>query len=112
MIGFGESDNLAGATFAGFDLPVAQSLFGLEGQFSNITVIADEGVSPDLLRNSIAQALPEGVEAVTAAKIRGAGLGTQGKPSPPTTGPRRGRSTGLCCRAMPGSSSSCSPACG
>lgn len=67
VVGFGESDNLAGATFAGFDLQTAQSLFNLEGQFSTISVVADEGVSPDLLRNSIASALPAGVEAVTAA---------------------------------------------
>ncbi len=67
VVGFGESDNLAGATFAGFDLPTAQSLFDLEGKFSSITVIAEEGTSPDLLRNSIATVLPDGVEAVTAA---------------------------------------------
>ncbi len=67
VIGFGESDNLAGATFAGFDLATAQELFELEGKYSSITVIAEEGTSPDLLRNSIATVLPEGVEAVTAA---------------------------------------------
>ncbi len=66
-IGFGESDNLAGATFAGFELATAQRLFDLEGQYSSIVVIAQEGTSPDLLRNSIASVLPEGVEAVTAA---------------------------------------------
>ena len=67
IFGFGESDNLAGATFAGFDLETAQRLFGLEGQFSNIVVIADEGVSPDLLTVQIQQALPEGIQAITAA---------------------------------------------
>ncbi len=67
VVGFGEADNLAGATFAGFDLPTAQALFDLEGKFSTIAVVAEDGVTPDLLRNSIAQALPEGIEAVTAA---------------------------------------------
>jgi len=67
IVGFGESDNLAGATFAAFDLLTAQALFDLEGQLSTIVVLAEDGVSPDLLRNSIAQALPEGIEAVTAA---------------------------------------------
>ncbi|MCP3973429.1 MAG: ABC transporter permease [bacterium] len=67
IIGFGESDNLAGATFAGFELATAQQLFELEGQYSTIVVIAEEGTSPDLLRNSIATVLPEGVEAVTGA---------------------------------------------
>ena len=67
IVGFGEADNLAGATIAVFDLETAQTLFGLEGVYSAITVVGEDGVSPDLLRNSIAVALPEGVEAVTAA---------------------------------------------
>jgi len=67
IIGFGDSDNLAGATFAGFEMETAQNLFGLEGQLSSISVIAADGVSPDALRNSIAQVLPDGVEAINAA---------------------------------------------
>ena len=67
VIGFGESDNLAGATFAAFELGTAQEVFDLEGKYSSIVIIADEGTSPDLLRNSIASVLPSGVEAVTAA---------------------------------------------
>ncbi len=66
IIGFGDADNLAGATFAGFELETAQRLFGLEGKYSSIVVAAEEGTSPDLLRNSIATVLPSGVEAVTA----------------------------------------------
>jgi putative ABC transport system permease protein len=64
---FGEADNLSGATWAGFDLNTAQELFNLQGQYSGITVIGTEGTSPDVLRNSIAAALPDGVEAVLAA---------------------------------------------
>lgn len=64
---FGEADNLSGATWAGFDLTTAQELFDLQGQYSTITVIGTEGTSPDVLRNNIAAALPDGVEAVTAA---------------------------------------------
>ena len=67
VVGFGESDNLAGATFAGFDLETAQRLFELEGQYSSIIVVADEGVTPTALRDRIALALPEGIEAVTAS---------------------------------------------
>jgi putative ABC transport system permease protein len=67
IIGFGEADNLAGATIAVWDAASAQTLLGLEGVYNAITVVGEEGVSPDLLRNSIAVALPEGVEAVTAA---------------------------------------------
>ncbi len=67
IIGFGDADNIAGATVAVFDLATAQTLFGLEGQYSAITVISDDGVNPDILRNSIALAIPDGVEAVTSA---------------------------------------------
>jgi len=67
IVGFGESDNLAGATFAGFDLRTAQRLFGLDGQFSSIVVRGDEGVSPDGLATRIGLALPDGMEAVTAS---------------------------------------------
>jgi putative ABC transport system permease protein len=67
VIGFGEADNLAGATIAVWDTATAQTLLGLEGVYNAITVVGEDGISPDLLRNSIAVALPEGVEAVTAA---------------------------------------------
>lgn len=65
IFGFGEQDNMAGATFAAFDLPTAQHLFDLDGQLTSISVAGDEGTSPELLRNQIALALPDGIEAVT-----------------------------------------------
>lgn len=44
---FGAADNLAGGTIAEFDLPAAQMLFGLAGQFNTINVLttpaADKG---------------------------------------------------------------------
>lgn len=67
IVGFGESDNIAGATVAVFDLATAQTLFGLEGQYSAIAVVGEDGVNPDILRNNIALALPDGIEAVTSA---------------------------------------------
>jgi len=67
IVGFGDADNIAGATVAVFDLETAQTLFGLEGMYSGITVVGEDGVSPELLRNNIALALPEGVEAVVSA---------------------------------------------
>ena len=67
VVGFGTSDNLAGATFAGFDLATARDLFDLEGQYSSIVVLAEDGTNPDVLATSISQVLPDGVEAVTAA---------------------------------------------
>jgi putative ABC transport system permease protein len=67
IVGFGETDNLAGATFAGFDLATAQTVFGLEGQYSAIVVVAEEGLAPSALRDRISLAAPEGIEAVTAS---------------------------------------------
>jgi putative ABC transport system permease protein len=67
IVGFGESDNLAGATFAGFDIATAQRLFELEGKYSNIVVLASEGLTPTALRDRIALSLPEGIEAITAS---------------------------------------------
>ncbi len=67
VVGFGESDNLAGATFTGFELTEAQRVLGLEGKFSAITAVADEGLSPEALRDRVALVVPDGIEAVTAA---------------------------------------------
>ncbi len=67
IVGFGETDNLAGATYAAFVMSEAQELFHLEGKLSVIAAIGDEGVTPDMLRDRVAAALPEGIEAVTGA---------------------------------------------
>ncbi len=67
IVGFGETDNVAGATYAAFTLPEAQTLFGLEGELSSITVLGDEGIDPAVLRDRIVKALPQGVDAVTGA---------------------------------------------
>jgi putative ABC transport system permease protein len=67
VVGFGESDNLAGATFAAFTLDTAQQVLGLEGQYSTITVVAVEGVTPLELATQIGAALPDGIEAIQAA---------------------------------------------
>jgi putative ABC transport system permease protein len=67
ILRFGESDNMSGATWAGFDMQTAQQLFGLEGQYSSINVVGEDGTNPEVLRSTIAASLPEGIEAVTAA---------------------------------------------
>lgn len=67
VVGFGEADNLAGATFAGFTLDTAQQVLGLDGQYSAITIIAAEGVAPLELATQIGAAVPDDVEAVLAA---------------------------------------------
>jgi putative ABC transport system permease protein len=65
-LGFGEADNLAGATLAVFDLETAQTRLGKEGLVDAIEVVADDGVSAATLRAQIAAVLPPRAEAVTA----------------------------------------------
>ncbi|HZD17852.1 MAG TPA: ABC transporter permease, partial [Actinomycetota bacterium] len=66
---YGESDSLLGATWALFDLPTAQRVLGREGELDSILVVAEEGVSPIELQRRVAEVLPEGAEAVTAAAV-------------------------------------------
>src|SRR3970282_167127 len=67
LAAFGESDSLLGATIALFDLPTAQTVLGRTGQLDSVSVGAEEGVSPTELQRRIAEVLPDGVEAITAA---------------------------------------------
>jgi len=69
IVGFGDADNLAGATLALFELKTAQGLFDKVGVYDAISVDAEEGVSQTELRNRIQAVLPEGVEAVTSATV-------------------------------------------
>ena len=69
VAGYGEGDSLLGATWALFDLPTAQRVLGREGKLDSVSVVAEEGVSGVELERRIAQVLPEGAEAVTAATV-------------------------------------------
>jgi putative ABC transport system permease protein len=69
IAGYGEGDSLFGATWALFDLPTAQNVLGREGQLDSVSVVAEEGVSGVELQRRIAEVLPEGAEAVTAATV-------------------------------------------
>ncbi|MET0764595.1 MAG: ABC transporter permease [Blastococcus sp.] len=69
IAGFGEADNLAGATMAAFDLATAQQVLGKVGVFDSIDVQAESGVSPEELRDRVAAALPGGLEAVTSDEV-------------------------------------------
>lgn len=69
IAGFGDADNLAGATMAGFDLATAQRVLGAEGRFDSIFVAADEGVRAADLQDRISEVLPQGVEAQTGAAV-------------------------------------------
>ena len=69
VAGYGEEDSLFGATWALFDLPTAQAVLGKEGQLDSVSVVAEDGVSGIELQRRIAEVLPEGTEAVTAATV-------------------------------------------
>ncbi|HZA19562.1 MAG TPA: FtsX-like permease family protein [Actinomycetota bacterium] len=66
---FGSAQNLGGSTIAIFDTPTAQELFDKQGKFDSIEVAAEEGVGESELRDGIAEVLPEGVDAETAASV-------------------------------------------
>jgi putative ABC transport system permease protein len=53
IVGFGEADNLAGATIAFFDLPTAQQVLDRVGRYDEIDVVAAPGVSAEALRDRI-----------------------------------------------------------
>jgi putative ABC transport system permease protein len=69
IAGFGEADNLGGATLAAFETGTAQRVLGREGVFDEISVEAEEDEAPTALRARIAAVLPDRVEAVTATTV-------------------------------------------
>ncbi len=73
ITGFGDSDSLAGATLAGFDLPTAQQVLGRTGTVDQISVIAQDGVGSGALIRRIAAAMPQGVETLSGATLASEG---------------------------------------
>jgi putative ABC transport system permease protein len=69
IIGFGDADNLAGATLAVFELKAAQELFNKVGSLDSVEVTAADGVSAGELRNRVSAVLPDGTEAETGTAI-------------------------------------------
>src|SRR5262245_10129785 len=65
IFGFGDADNLGGATLVGFDPATAQTALNGGGKFDTIDVAAEPDVSPDELKRRITKILPAGVEAKT-----------------------------------------------
>ena len=55
----GDVDSFGGATIAVLTLPEAQRLTGKEGEFDQISVAAEDGVTPDRLAASLQAALPD-----------------------------------------------------
>jgi putative ABC transport system permease protein len=69
IAGYGDGGSLFGATFALFDLPIAQRFLGKEGELDSIAVVADEGESGTALANHVTAAVPDGIEAVPASTV-------------------------------------------
>ncbi len=69
IAGFGEADNLAGATLAAFETETAQRLLDREGKFDSIDVAGEPDVSTAELRTRIGDILPEGTEAVPGTEV-------------------------------------------
>lgn len=72
LVGLAEfgGGGLAGASLVFFDTSTAQQIF-LDGrdEFSTVSVTAAPGVSQDELRDDVAAATPDGLEAVTGEKV-------------------------------------------
>ncbi len=64
--GFGESDNLLGATIATFELDFARDVFGKAGQFDEIAVVGDGAVEPTALASRIEVALGDRASVTTS----------------------------------------------
>jgi putative ABC transport system permease protein len=65
IFGFGENDNLAGATLVAFEQRTAEKVVGSPGELEVVRLAADEGVSQAELRDRVREVLPKGAEAVT-----------------------------------------------
>lgn len=69
IVTFGSDSNLAGETLAGFYLPTAQKLFGSEGHYDTISVLAKPGADNVRLQRAIAELLPPGVQVVSGKAV-------------------------------------------
>jgi putative ABC transport system permease protein len=66
---FGSGVPLGGATLALFTLAEAQEITAKRGEFDEIAVEAEEGVSPEELRDRLSAELPDSAEAKTGEEI-------------------------------------------
>ncbi|NNC93461.1 MAG: FtsX-like permease family protein, partial [Acidimicrobiia bacterium] len=68
LAGFGEEDNILGATIAIFDEPTAFRVFDSQGEYASISAAGDGSVALETLVDRVNDVLPSGFEAVTAAE--------------------------------------------
>ena len=64
ILGFGDADNLLGATLAVFELPTAQRILDLEGRYNQISVMTADGADIPTVQAEIASFLDDGLEVV------------------------------------------------
>jgi putative ABC transport system permease protein len=69
IVTFGNDNNLAGVTLAGFDLQTAQNIFNSRGRYDTINVLAAPGADNVKLQLAIAKLLPPGVEVVSGQTV-------------------------------------------
>ena len=69
ILGFGQADNLAGATLAAFDLPTAQQVLNRVGTYDEIDVVAQHGVSATALRDWIQAQIGSTYEVLTGKQL-------------------------------------------
>ncbi len=69
IVTFGNDNNLAGVTLAGFDQQTAQALFNSVGHYNSISVLASPGADNVKLQLAIARILPPGVEVVSGQTV-------------------------------------------
>lgn len=69
IVGFGDLDNLAGATLAVFEQETAQKLFDKVGEFDSIDVVGEEGVAQDELADRIVAAIGTDYDVSTGEQI-------------------------------------------
>ena len=66
--GYGDADNLLGATIVLFDLETAQIALNFGENYSQLAVVLGPGADPEAVRSGIEGILPEGTEVITAGE--------------------------------------------
>lgn len=66
LVGFGEEDNILGATIAIFDEPTAFRVLDSDGAYASVSAVGDGSVALETLIDRVNDVLPTGFEAVSA----------------------------------------------
>jgi putative ABC transport system permease protein len=69
IVGYGEEDDLGGASSAYFDSATAQRVLAKDGGYDTIVVRAEDGVSASALAEELATRVPDDVEALTGEEV-------------------------------------------